>query len=103
MGPAAKSATLCGPGAGRCDARRWAASHQASKISGRITSHIKDTKERDTMFGRWVRQFAEELHEAVADLCREVDEVTAFCRESNARILKMEADARARRTECEHG
>ena len=55
------------------------------------------------MFGRWVRQFAEELHEAVADLCREVDEVTAFCRESNARILTMEADARVRRTECEHG
>ena len=55
------------------------------------------------MFGRWVRQFSEELHQAVADLCREIDEVTAFCRENNARILKMEADARARRTECEHG
>lgn len=55
------------------------------------------------MFGRWVRQFSEELHQAVADLCREIDEVTAFCRASNARILKMEGDARGRRTGSEHG
>ena len=55
------------------------------------------------MFGRWIRQFADELHQAVVDLCREIDDVMALCRASNARILKMEADARVRRTGCENG
>ena len=55
------------------------------------------------MFSRWVRQFSDELHERVVQLCREIDEVAAFCRESNARILQMEADARVRQTGCDNG
>lgn len=50
------------------------------------------------MFDRWICQFADELHRTVAELCREIDEVVAFCRDSNARILQMEADAGVRRT-----
>lgn len=55
------------------------------------------------MFACWFHQFADELHQAVVDLGREIDEVVAFCRASNARILRMEADAGARRPGCEHG